>query len=129
MTSTGLAALATVDMVISRGADNPYKFIYSTSDGATPPVVTPVNLTGWTAHAQVRTFVNGPIWCDLLSPSTGIVLGADGSILVTIAHAVTSVVAWDAFGTGVWDLELTSPTGTVVRFLQGTVTLSQDVTR
>jgi hypothetical protein len=128
MTSTGLAALATVDVVISRGADNLYKFIYSTSDGATPPVVTPVNLTVWSAHAQVRTFVNGPIWCDLVSP-TAIVLGADGSIAITITRATTVVAAWDAFGTGVWDLELTSPTGTVVRFLQGTVTLSQDVTR
>lgn len=128
MTSTGLAALATVDLVISRGADNPYKFIYSTSDGATPPVITPVNLTGWSAHAQVRTYMNGTIWCDLTSP-TGIVLGSDGSIVITITHATTIVSAWDLYGTGVWDLELTSPTGTIVRLLQGTVTLSQDVTR
>lgn len=128
MISTGLAALAECDLLISRGTDQTFVFRYSTSDGAEPPVVTPVDLTGWTAKAQLRRRVAGDVWVTLTSAS-GITLGADGSVEIAIGHALTEAAAWDAYSIGVWDLELASPVGEKVRLVQGAVTVSQDVTR
>lgn len=131
MTSTGLPALATCDLVISRGADNIYTFVWKTSNGAQPPVVTPVDITGYTAHAQLRRRVGQPVWLDLTSsPLAGIVLGgATGTVTITVSRANTTSDDWSSYVEGVWDLEMTSPGGIVTRLVQGKVTVSQDVTR
>lgn len=86
---------------------------------------------------QIRRRVGGATWLEL-TDTTGITLGADGSITVFIGQTVTEAPAWDAYSKlvdgeptalGVYDLELIDSTGSVTRFLQGTVTVSPDVTR
>ena len=134
MTTTGRAALAQVDLVVCQGADNTYGFTYSRRTGET---TTAVDLSTWSAHAQLRTRVGGAVWLDLTSPE-GIVLDANGSITVLIGHEITEDPAWNAYAkldpktgrpvpSGVWDLELTDTK--VVRFVEGRVTVSPDVTR
>lgn len=126
----GRGALLTVDLVLPRGADVEYPFRYSTRASADAEKV-PVDLTGWSARAQLRRRANDSEsvpWLTLSSPAD-IVLGSDGTIRVVIAAAATEDAAWNARESGVWDLELTSPAGKVLRFVQGAVRVSQDVTR
>jgi hypothetical protein len=124
----GRDALKVVDMRLAQGADNDFKLGYDTSDGATPPVITPVNLTGWSARLQVRDRIGGAIWVSLTSPS-GITLGSDGSIAFTISAVSTESVDWSTRSFGVWDLELINPSAKVTRFVSGSVFVSPDVTR
>lgn len=82
-----------------------------------------MDLTGYTASMQIRPFPAGPI---LFDASTDIVLGGTaGTITVTIPAASTATFTWF---TGVYDLILTSATGVVTRFLEGSVTVSAGVT-
>lgn len=87
-----------------------------------------VNLTGYAAALQIRQFAKS---ADiLLSRSTvagNIVLGgATGTITVTAT--ATETAALNA-GVAVYDLELLSPLGITTRLIQGSVTISAEVTR
>lgn len=120
--TVGRAALAEVNLIISQGADNHYSFRYSRDvDGETVPV----DLTGYTARAQIRRSAGGELYLDM----TDVTLSDDGVIGITIAAAVTEDPVWDTRSSGVWDLELVSPSGGVVRFASGGVSIVQDVTR
>ena len=137
MTTTGRAALAQVDLLVCQGADNAYAFTYSRRTGET---MTAVDLSTWSARAQLRTRVGGNVWLTLTNPE-GIVLDADGSITLTIGHEITEDPAWNTYAkldsktgrpvpSGVWDLELTDgASGSPLRFVEGRVTVSPDVTR
>lgn len=134
MTTLGRSALATTDIIVTQGADNTYAFRYSVDDGNGP---TAVDLTTWTARSQLRRKVGGDVW-HTMTQGAGITLGADGTVVVHIDDTVTQAPEWDRYSKvtdgepqalGVWDLELASPTGHVVRLVEGTVTVSPDVTR
>lgn len=118
--TVGRAALATINLLIAQGADNAYSFRYS-NDGV------PVDLTGWSARAQIRSDYGGDIYLTLTAQD--IPLTSDGVIQITIPHTVTEATEWNAWTSGVWDLELVDPNGGVTRFAAGRVTISQDVTR
>lgn len=122
MTTIGIAALATVNLIVAQGADNTYSFRYSET---VDDVVTPVDLVLWSAEAQIRRQVGGEVWHEF----AGITHEADGSIVLVLDAATTAAVEWNGRNSGVWDLELTSPSGKVIRLLSGTVTVSHDVTR
>lgn len=122
----GRSALLKANLVVSQGADNLYQFRWSQKDAA--GIVTPVDLTGYTGRAQLRTKVGGAVWIELTTPDD-ILLGADGSIAIMIGDEATSVEAWNAYKSGVWDIELSSPGGVVTRFAEGSVTVAPDVTR
>jgi hypothetical protein len=79
---------------------------------------------------------------DLSSASGTIVLGGALGTLALLLTAEQTAAMWRqnipttktpsgaiAGEAGVWDLELTSPAGTVVRLLYGSVYLSPEVTR
>lgn len=120
--TVGRAALASVDLIIAQGADNAYMFRYSQDvDG----VQTPIDLTGYSARGQIRRSVGGELYLELAD----IVLSSDGTIQVTISHQVTEDPVWNNRFNGVWDLELTDPSGGVIRFASGNVTVKPDVTR
>lgn len=134
MAVLGREALVECDIIVAQGADNAYAFRYSTR---TSDTTTPVDLTGWTARAQLRRTWGGDVWLTL-TDTDGITLTLDGWITVAIAHSVTEDPAWDSrskvvdgepLARGVWDLELVDPDGGVLRFVQGLVTVSPDVTR
>lgn len=119
MTTIGRSALAVVNLLIAQGADNEYSFRYLSAEGA------PVDMTGYTARAQIRNTVRGDLWLEL----TDIDLGSDGTITVTIGHDITEHQVWAKRHGGVWDLELVDPNGKVLRFVEGKVTVSHEVTR
>lgn len=88
----------------------------------------PIPLTGYIARMQMRPTVGSLIkYLDLAtSPGTGIVItAATGIITITISAATTASIPTD----GVYDLEIESPTGIVTRLIQGTISVSQEVTR
>jgi hypothetical protein len=89
----------------------------------------PIPLTGYVARMQMRPTVGSLIkYLDLgtVGPLTGIVItAATGIITITISAALSATIPTD----GVYDLEIESPAGVVTRLLQGSITISQEVTR
>lgn len=123
--TVGRGALAVVRWIIAQGADNSISFRYNrTVDGVSQPQ----DLTGYSARAQIRVKVGGIILADMSSPDQ-IVLSSSGVISVKLPRVVTESELWNKERAGVWDLELTSPDGSVVRFAEGTVDIRPDVTR
>lgn len=85
-----------------------------------------MNLTGYTARMQIRQRLTGDILIELTTANGRISLGGTaGTITLEISAADTSAITLD----GVYDLELVSGSGIVSRLLQGSVTLSKEVTR
>lgn len=120
--TVGRGSLATVNLVVAQGADNTFSFRYSeTVEGVT----TPVDLSGYTARGQLRDGVGRTLWLEL----DDISLDSGGVIQFSIPAATTEADVWNTRNTGVWDMELTSPAGSVVRFVSGSVSVSHDVTR
>ncbi|NED31092.1 hypothetical protein [Streptomyces sp. SID8499] len=77
---------------------------------------------GWTAHAQIRTTPadTGALLLDLDPYLTA----AGPAVQLTIPADITRTLARN----GVWDLEMANG-ATVLRLLQGKVTVSPEVTR
>lgn len=97
-----------------------------------------VNLTGYSARMQIRKTIGtgGAPELELLSSTAGavpgtvakIVLGgAAGTIRIFIPDTITA--AFTAWTSAVYDLELVRSDGTVARLIQGSVSLSPEVTR
>jgi len=83
-----------------------------------------VNLTGYTARAMIRAKIAdaAPLWtisCTIPTP-------ANGQIIMLITDEETAAFTWKS---GVWDLELVTPSGDVTRLLKGKVTNDFEVTR
>lgn len=97
-----------------------------------PDVYEAFNLTGYTARMQIRRTIDSDTpMVSLTSPTVsgnGITVmdGANNAISINITDATTSLVD----SSGLYDLEIIkTSTGQVSRLLQGTVTLSREVTK
>ena len=97
-----------------------------------PDEYDPFNLTGYTARMQIRRTVdNSTPMLSLTSPTAsgnGITVmdGANNAISINITAATTATL----LTSGVYDLEIIkTSTGAVSRLIQGTITLSLEVTR
>ena len=87
------------------------------------------NLPPWSARMQMRRrHQDEATWVSLTSaPGGGIVLGgAAGTIAIRIEAAVTADFPVER---GVYDIEIEHIDGTVRRILQGSVTVTPEVTR
>lgn len=115
-------AAARKNLVIEQGATFTLDMVYRQSNG------TPVNLTGYSARMQIRLRHESPT--ALLSFTTqggSIVLGgALGTIVVTATATQTAALPARS---AVYDLELVAPDTTVTRLMQGSVTITPEVTR
>ena len=83
-----------------------------------------MNLTGYSVASKMRSThdsstVVGTFKCTISNASGGI-------ITMTMTPAVTGAIEEGIY---VYDLEITSGTGTVTRLLQGEVTVNPEVTR
>lgn len=107
------------DIICLQGATFDTIFTYSVGG-------TPINLTGYTAAMQVRpSYPAAPIIS--LTTGNGITLGgAAGTIRVQIAAGTTASYKAAQL---LYDLELTSGSGVVIRLLQGRFTITSEVTR
>lgn len=111
------------DLLIDQGATLSVVATWKDSSGNA------INLTGYTARMSVRaTFSSSTSVLDLNTSNSGITLGgAAGTI--TITASATTTAALTAPFSGVYDLELVSGGGVVTRLLEGTATVSPEVTR
>lgn len=111
-------------LAIEQGATYPRVFTWKAGDPATP-----VDLTGCTARLQIRGRVtDADVLYEMTSePGGGLVLGdAAGTIALTIPDEDSAEWTWRS---GVYDLEIAFPDGTVRRLLRGGVSVSPEVTR
>jgi|SRR6516225_6809995 hypothetical protein len=85
--------------------------------------VTPANLTGFTAQAQIRPGPadQAPVAAEF---TTAIVL--PNQISISLTHTQTTSLT--AFGYE-WDLQITSSAGAITTLLAGAVAVTQEVTR
>lgn len=114
---------ATHNITVEQGTTMRLLFKWETKSGA---VVTPVDLSSYTARMQIRKNVAATdVLLSLTSP-TEITLGADGSITIEATPAQTAAIDSRV---GVYDLELEASDGRVTRLVQGKVTISPEVTR
>ncbi|MEU7830374.1 hypothetical protein [Nonomuraea sp. NPDC049129] len=88
---------------------------------------TPVDLTGCRARMEIRTAVGGALIHRLdTDEGDGLTIdGPAGMITLSIPPSVSS--AWTSL-TGVYDLEVVFPDGTVTRLVQGPISVSAEVT-
>jgi hypothetical protein len=108
--------------VIDQGADWYLNLQYTDSAG------TPINLTGYTAAMQFRLNVSSATAAISLTQASGITItGATGNLAIRATAAQTG--ALDDSAKYNYDLEITSPAGVVTRLIQGTATVSSQVTR
>jgi hypothetical protein len=86
----------------------------------------PMSLIGWTGRMQVRETVQSvSSVIDLTSPA-GIEFPGGGQVRLNMSATVTAALPVGRF---VYDLELVSPSGEVVRLIEGFFTIKPEVTR
>lgn len=93
-----------------------------------PPPGTVVDLTGCTARMHARTKVSdAAVLLDLTTTNGGLVLGdALGTVEIKLTAAQTAAITWTS---AVYDLEVEFGNGDVRRLLQGSISVSPEVTR
>ena len=111
---------AQYNIIIEQGATWRLSLTWKDSAGA------PIDLTGYTARMQVRQAYGAADALLSLSNGTGITLGPSAGVITLTASATQTAAI--AARNGVYDLEMVAPDGTVTRLLQGSVTISPEVT-
>ena len=112
----------TYDITIEQGATYSQVFTWKDANGAS------INLTGYTARMQARESVDtATTFIALTTENGGIALGgAAGTVGLTMIATATAALS---IFNGVYDLELISGAGVVTRLLEGSLTVSPEVTR
>jgi hypothetical protein len=109
------------DLKVYQGAKLDKTFTWKDSGGS------PIDITGYTARAQIRDRVGGAVILNMTSGTGEIVLGdAAGTIQLLVLSAVTAALKPVD---GVWDLELVTAGGEVTRLLEGKGNVFAEVTR
>lgn len=87
---------------------------------------TPHDLAGYTARMSIKDKVGGTVLLSLTTENAGIVLDNTAkTITLNVSATASAALTWK---TGVYDLELVSPTGVVTALLTGSVTVASEVT-
>jgi hypothetical protein len=81
------------------------------------------NLTGYSARMQVRTTHSGPL---VLEPAVEVSDPRGGEVSISITAEQSAALK---AGTYVYDLELESPSGEVMRLIEGRFIITPEVTR
>lgn len=116
-------AAATHNITIEQGSVFTLNLVYKDSNGA------PVNLTGYSARMQVRQrYSSAEAALSLVSPTNITLGGAAGTI---VAKATANMTQALDIKQGVYDLELVPPSGAgdAFRLVEGSVTVTPEVTR
>jgi len=119
-------AAGTVNISLEQGATYRQRLRWLQPVDPSTPDATPVpyDLSGCTAHMQIRTKVNAPVLIELYD-GDGITLGADGVIDLVITSERTMLLELKK---AVYDLYVNFPGGDSLRVIQGAVTVSLTVT-
>ena len=89
----------------------------------------PFNLVVYTARMQVRRTIDASTFLLELTTENGCLVVGSGIDQNDIAINVSASVTASVSQSGVYDIEIESPGGTVSRVLQGTFTVNPEVTR
>jgi allophanate hydrolase subunit 2 len=88
----------------------------------------PVDLTGYTARMQIRAKITDTAPLEELTTVNGkIQIDTIGKSIILLVDAPTTAAY--TFSSGVYSLEMVSPTGVVTQLTAGTITLIKEVTR
>lgn len=105
---------------IDQGATFRRVLKWTTGDG------NPVDLTGFSARMEIRSKVGGELLHSLRTSTGEITLGGtEGTIQLHIPADVSASWTWR---TAVYDLELITPDGDVIRLIQGGIQINPEVT-
>jgi hypothetical protein len=109
------------DFTVYQGATFTRTFVWTT-DGD------PVDLTGRTARMQIRpSFGSSEVYLDATTENGLITITAlTGEVTLTIPADVSEGFTWRC---GRYDIELVASDDSVVRLVQGAVTVSKEITR
>lgn len=115
-------AAAQYDIEIEQGATHSESFTWEDGNG------TPVNLTGYKARMQFRKSATSTEKLLDASTENGLIVltPLEGAVSITLPASLTSAFSW---AQARYDLELESSDGTVVRLVEGAVTVSKEITR
>lgn len=110
------------DLDIEQGIPYKKKFLVRNEDNSLPV------MTGWTARMQFRQYVSSPVVAlDASTSNNKLVINTgDSSVEIVLSEADTTVFSSVKY---VYDLELLDSSSKPIRLLQGTVSVSQEVTR
>lgn len=104
------------NLIIDQGATYATKLNITDTDGSA------IDLTGYTAAAQIRKHYTS----SNSTPFSVSVTAATGAVVLSLtANATANLVA----GRYVYDVELTDGAGRISRIIEGTVTITPNVTR
>jgi len=114
-------ASSTYDITADQGANYAATLTYRDSAN------TIINLTGYSARMQVRKTIGSTTPYLSLTQASGITLGgAAGTVAIAISAATLAAVP---AGNYVYDLELISGAGAVIRLISGDFVVTGEVTR
>lgn len=115
-------AAAPLNLTIEQGST--FRFSLTWSDTFNVPI----DLTGYTARMHIRDVITNPVFLLELTTGNGRIAITPllGKIELILSDTITAAITWTS---GVYDLEIISPAGEVTRLVQGTVTVSPEVTR
>lgn len=113
---------ANYDITIEQGATFQLNLIWKDSGG------NPIDLTDYTARMQVRQKYTSDEAALSLSTENGTIVmgGVSGTVNISAPAADTANLS---IKTGVYDVEIVSPSGVVTRLIEGCVVVSPEVTR
>jgi len=115
-----------VNITVDQGATSSWDFILTDEN------TDPINISGYTAHLQVRRDYDTTATIIDASTTNGkiVITGAQGKIDVELDPDDTKDIRFQgATLEGVYDVEITSGTGVITRVAEGTFTIRREVTR
>lgn len=92
----------------------------------TTPEGDPVDVTGWGVQAQIRASKTATEVLHEFTTTRENAFADQGAVTLSVTPNESSAWPWRS---GVYDVELTDPTGRVARIAEGSVTVSAEVTR
>lgn len=107
----------TVNLLVEAGATFSRNITYTNPDGSV------FDLSGYTAKLQVRLTASSATAVIDITPSINTTTGV---VSFTFSAAQTSSLTAEKY---VWAIELTHTDGTVLRFVEGDITVSPEVVR
>lgn len=133
MTTPDTTELAgTLNLTIEQGATFEHELVWREASEGSPPYGNPFDLTGFKARMHIRKrFTSTDYYIELTTENGRITLTSLlGQIHLYISAADTALLSWT--GSAYYDLELYDDSSSpfyVKRLVQGTVTLSKEVTK
>ena len=110
-----------LNLTFSQGATWKLSLTYNNSEGQ------PINLTNYTARMQARASYDSTATALNLTSGSGITLGGTAGTIALLVDATTTATIGAA--QYVYDMELVSNSGEVTRLIEGTLSVTPEVTR